>query len=205
MSLTPGYWKRACTELTENDPVLGKIIASYEGEMLKSRGEPFVSLARSIVGQQISVKASETIWLRLMALLNDDMSPKTILSTPADGLRGVGLSNQKVGYINGIAEYFNNTPPTFAHFQTMSDAEVLTELTSLKGIGGWTAEMFLIFCLVRPDIFPVDDIGLQKAIKKHYDCNEKKAMLMLSNRWSPWKSVATWYLWRSLDPVPVEY
>jgi len=175
-----------------------------------SRGDPFVTLARSIVGQQISVKAADSVWARLITAL-PVISPVTVLERLAsdrESLRGCGLSVRKVEYLGDLAAHFHHGQIHVDHWSAMSDAEIIAELTAVRGIGVWTAEMFLIFNQLRPDVFPLDDIGLQKAVASHYFAGERplrKALAEFGERWRPWRSVATWYLWRSLDPVPVEY
>ena len=207
MVIKPKYWEQAKNELSDKDFVMAGIIKSYDGEYLESRGDAFYSLARSIVGQQVSVKAADSIWNKLESVIQN-ISPDIILKTEHDNLRSAGLSNSKVTYLKNVAEYFISNQQTAENFHLMSDNEITAELMAIKGIGRWTVEMFLIFHMLRPDVFPVKDIGLQKAIIKHYDITEKVnegKFLKLSNSWSPWRTVATWYLWRSLDPVPVKY
>ena len=202
-----GYWHTAKTHLSKRDKVLGKIIAQYEGEILTPKNDAFYTLARAIVGQQISVKAADTVWRRFAQLAVGSgqltVNPKTVQKLADADLRACGLSSQKVSYMRALAEYFS-TPRDFS----MSDDEVIKELTSIKGIGTWTAEMFMIFHLARPDIFPIKDIGIQKAMFRHYHNSDKVPLAELTKRaekWRPYRSVATWYLWRSLDPVPVAY
>lgn len=202
---TPHYWEEAKVHLSKKDKTLKRIIESYQGETLTRRGDAFFSLARAIVGQQISVKAADTIWKRLETAAGD-MKPELVLLLSAETLRGVGLSQSKMLYLLGLARYFDEHPKP--KWEKMTDEEVIKELTALKGIGKWTAEMFLIFHLHRPDVFPIDDIGLQKGVERHYNKGEKlpkDKLLAFGERWRPYRSVATWYFWRSLDPVPVEY
>lgn len=181
-----------------------KIIGQYEGEIMRSRGDTFYTLARSIAGQQISVKAADAIWKRLEAY--GEVTPRTYLDAAEDDLRALGLSRSKVAYLKNIAEYFhlNDT----SHLPALDDEALITELTKLKGVGRWTAEMLLIFHYQRPDVLPLLDIGLLKSIYRHYNDSEEmdvKAVQQLAEKWKPYRSVATWYLWRALDPVPVEY
>jgi DNA-3-methyladenine glycosylase II len=201
------YWNEAKKHLILNDKILGKIISHYHGEMLTVRGDAFYTLARSIIGQQISVKAAYTIWGRLEAQLVT-ITPKSALKISETTLRECGLSAQKVRYLHGLAEHFIENDTHIKNWTNLSDEEILGELTALNGIGRWTAEMFMIFHLARPDILPLADIGLQKAIFRNYN-NEQKMTLAeifeLSKVWKPYRSVATWYLWRSLDPIPVAY
>lgn len=206
--LTPVYWQEATTALSKTDPVLGKIIASYHGETLVGKGDPFLTLARAIVGQQISVKAADAVWKKLELGLGGSMVPAIVLKGTEESLRGFGLSRQKALYLQDLARYFHEERHTIENWDAMSDEELVASLTSIRGIGRWTAEMFLIFHLLRADVFPVDDLGLQKAVFLHYFGGEKQPLKILRQHgelWKPYRSVATWYLWRSLDPVPVEY
>lgn len=189
------------------DPVLATLVERYSGAALVSRGDPFMTLLRSIVGQQISVKAADSIWARFVLAL-PTVSPAGVLASDARALRASGLSLRKVEYVRDLAQHFAGGRIRVDHWSTMSDAEIIGELTAVRGIGVWTAEMFLIFNQLRPDVFPLDDIGLQKAVAMHYCDGERPrrgALLEQGERWRPWRSVATWYLWRSLDPLPVEY
>ncbi|MGB1539614.1 MAG: DNA-3-methyladenine glycosylase family protein, partial [Rickettsiales bacterium] len=194
--------------LSADDPVMAGIIGNYAGEYLSGKGDPFLTLARAIVGQQISVKAADSVWNKLEAGLGGTVATAPILAQTEEEMRAHGLSRQKITYLKDLARYFTEEKPVIAHWQDMSDEELIKSLTSIRGIGRWTAEMFLIFHLMRPDVFPVDDIGLQKAIFNHYFHGEKQplaAIRAFGKQWQPYRSVATWYLWRSLDPVPVEY
>lgn len=198
--MKPEYWNRACAELSAQDKVMAAVIARYDGEFLCSRGDAFFSLARSIVGQQISVKAAESVWNKCVATLGE-VAPEHVARSEDDALRGAGLSRQKVTYMKSLAQHFLDGHIHPELFPEKSDEEIIADLTRVKGIGRWSAEMFLIFHLLRPDIYPIADIGLQKAVRRSYD----KEAAEMGDIWRPWRSVATWYLWRSLDPVPVEY
>ncbi|MBY0407205.1 MAG: DNA-3-methyladenine glycosylase [Rickettsiales bacterium] len=205
--MTPEYWEKAKAALSKRDKTMKQIIASYEGEQLVLRGDAFFTLARSIVGQQISVKAADSVWKRFEAGLGK-VTPKTVANAPAELLRSFGLSGSKVIYMHALAMYFLENAKTVKAWPQMSDAEIIKELTSIKGIGVWSAEMFLIFGLGRPDVFPLLDIGLLKGVYRHYNGSEKMdktAVAALGEGWRPYRTVATWYLWRSLDPVPVAY
>lgn len=204
----PAYWQEAAAALSATDLVMAGIIRQYDGEMLARRGTPFFTLARAIVGQQISVKAADAVWKKLEAGLGGSILPESVLVLEDDGLRALGLSRQKVVYLKDLSRYFTQEADTIAHWVDMDDEALIKSLTSIRGIGRWTAEMFLIFHLLRPDVYPVDDLGLQKAVERHYFNGEKQKPAIIrqyGERWQPWRSVATWYLWRSLDPVPVEY
>ena len=205
--MVPDYWQKATIELAQIDPVMSLLVEKYSGVSLVSRGAPFVTLVRSIVGQQISVKAADSIWGRFLKML-PEISPFNVLASDVDSLRACGLSARKVEYIGDLARHFETGQIHFAQWSLMSDEEIITELTAVRGIGVWTAEMFLIFCQLRPDVFPLDDIGLKKAVAIHYFDGERlsrKNLIRFGDRWRPWRSVATWHLWRSLDPLRVEY
>lgn len=205
--MTPTYWNEAKQHLSKRDKKLAKIIAEYKGEMMMRKGDAFFTLARAIAGQQISVKAADSVWKKLVAAV-DKVSPEVIANTDATVLRGCGLSTGKVIYMHALANHFLENKAMIKRWPKMTDDEIITELTSIKGIGRWTAEMFLIFHLGRPDVLPVGDLGLLKAIYRHYNKSEKMPLpevRKLAEKWSPYRSVATWYLWRSLDPLPVEY
>jgi DNA-3-methyladenine glycosylase II len=205
--MKPEYWDRAKRALARRDPVMGRIMRAHPKIFLARRGEPFLTLARAIVGQQISVKAAQSVWERVVACVGE-VTPEKILAKERPVLRACGLSDRKTEYIADLAQHFANGSIHVHRWGAMSDEEIITELAQVRGIGRWTAEMFLIFNLLRPDVFPLDDLGLQKGIRVSYFAGRKVAlstMRRLGERWRPWRSVATWYLWRSLDPLPVEY
>jgi DNA-3-methyladenine glycosylase II len=205
--MIPSYWQQASRDLARVDPVMGGLVEAHAGAALVSRGDPFATLVRSIVGQQISVKAADSVWTRLRAAV-PALKPKAVLACTAEELRACGLSARKAEYIADLAGHFAKGRIHPRRWPKMSDAEVIAELTAVRGIGAWTVEMFLIFNLLRPDVFPLDDIGLQRAVAMHYLAGARPArreLARIGERWRPWRSVATWYLWRSLDPVPVSY
>lgn len=205
--MKPAYWDMACAELAVVDPVLAELIDRYPGMSLVGKGDAFHTLARSIVGQQISVKAADSVWARLETTLGSIASAK-VLATSSEALRGCGLSARKVEYLGDLAYHHQAGRLDPSLWQDWDDETIIKELTSIRGIGRWTAEMFLIFHMMRPDVLPLDDIGLLRAIADHYHDGERhtrKLIQLQSEIWRPWRSVATWYLWRSLDPVPVEY
>jgi DNA-3-methyladenine glycosylase II len=205
--MKPEYWSRAKRALARRDPVMAAIMRAHPKIFLVRRGEPFMTLARAIVGQQISVKAAQSVWDRVVACAGA-VTPEAILARPRPLLRACGLSDRKTEYICDLAQHFANGSIHVHRWPQMSDEAIIAELVEVRGIGRWTAEMFLIFSLLRPDVFPLDDLGLQKGIRVAYFSNRKVALSTLrriGERWRPWRSVATWYLWRSLDPVPVEY
>lgn len=204
---TPSYWMQATRELAGRDPVIGNIAANSSGLALHSRGDAFGTLARSIVGQQISVRAAASVWDRLSATVND-FRPEIVHGHDADALRACGLSRSKVVYLQDLARHFVEGRLNVSRWNQMSDDELVDELTQVRGVGRWTAEMFLIFFMTRPDVLPLDDIGLQRAMSLHYNRGKplsKTRIITITRRWKPWRSVATWYMWRSLDPIPVEY
>jgi len=205
--MKPDYWIRAKRALGRRDPVMARIMREHPKVFLARRGEPFLTLARAIVGQQISVKAAQSVWDRLAACVGE-VTPQGVLAKPRPELRACGLSDRKTEYIADLAQHFADGAIHEHRWPEMSDEEIIAELVAVRGIGRWTAEMFLIFNLLRPDVFPLDDLGLQKGIRVSYFKGRKvslRTMKRLGETWRPWRSVATWYLWRSLDPLPVEY
>jgi DNA-3-methyladenine glycosylase II len=200
--MKPDYWDRAKRALARKDVVMKEIMRTRPGVHLMRRGEPFLTLARAICGQQISVKAAQSVWDRVVVCCSE-ITPQHVLAVDRKRLRACGLSDRKTEYIADLAQHFADGSIHVHRWPAMS-----AELVQVRGIGRWTAEMFLIFNLLRPDIFPLDDLGLQKGIRVAYFKGRKtslKKMKKLGETWRPWRSVATWYLWRSLDPVPVEY
>lgn len=205
--MTPDYWPEACAALAKRDAVMRKLIRTYPEAALRTRGDAFGTLARSIVGQQISVKAAQSVWDRFAARC-EDMKPEFVLSLREDEMRACGLSGQKIKYLFDLAAHFACGEIDPDRWSSEDDDTIIAELSAVNGIGRWSAEMFLIFYLMRPNVFPVADIGLVRAIEKHYHGGERLAKDEIEayrERWSPWATVATWYLWRSLDPLPVEY
>lgn len=205
--MVPDYWLQACKQLSKRDPVIRKLIKTYPGISLQSRGNAFQTLARAIVGQQISVKAAENIWLRFLSIVKT-VKPANVLKASPEDLRAVGLSFRKVEYLQDLARHFHEKLIVEDEWPNQTDDEIIIDLVRVKGIGRWSAEMFLMFYLTRPDVFPIDDIGLQRAIQLHYNegiAMTKAEIIAIGETWRPWCSVATWYLWRSLDPIPVEY
>jgi len=204
---TPEYWPRATHELAARDAVLRKLIARFDGLALGSRGDAFSTLARSIVGQQISVKAAQSVWDRLTARLGT-VAPAAVCNVRKATLTRCGLSGQKTAYLQDLAAKFLDGTLDPVRWRALDDETLIAELILVKGIGRWTAEMFLIFHLTRPDVLPLADLGLRRAMRLHYNHGRPLSiprMRKIGAVWSPWRSVATWYLWRSLDPVPVEY
>ena len=205
--MAPDYWHHATLELSRHDSVMAELAERYAGLSLVSRGDAFGTLARSIVGQQISVKAADAVWGRFSVQVGA-LIPDRVLELGEAGLAGCGLSKRKIEYLCDLAGHFASGQLDPSAWSQLDDESIIVELTAVRGIGRWTAEMFLIFHQMRPDIFPLDDIGLQRAVCERYFSGERPSRRTLSEfgeRWRPWRSVATWYLWRSLDPVPVEY
>ena len=205
--MKPRYWTRATRELAARDVVMKKLILDHKAYTLGSRGDAFQTLARAIVGQQISVKAAQSVWDRFAAA-HSAVTPAIVARSSVEHLRGCGLSGQKSNYILDLATRFADGRLQPELWISLDDDALVEELTQVKGIGRWTAEMFMIFNLARPDVFPLADLGLQKAVMLHYNRGRKLTPARLQRigaQWAPWRSVATWYLWRSLDPIPVEY
>ena len=203
----PIFWNEAKNYLSKKDKKLEKIIKSYPSDFLFSKSDPFLTLSRSIVGQQISVKAAQSVWDKLEMKISK-VNPIQVKATHTNTLKSVGLSRQKVNYLKNLSEAFIEKKIKIKYWVKMSDEEIIQDLVQVKGIGRWTAEMFLIFNLCRPNIFPLDDIGMIKGLCKIYNLDypiKKDKVLKFGNKWKPYRSVATWYLWRSLDPIPVEY
>ena len=203
----PDFWDQACADLMRRDRILKKLIPQFGPAHLTGRGEPFVTLARSIVGQQISVKAAQSVWDRVVAVC-PKLTPAQFMKAGHDALAGCGLSRRKAEYILDLATHFKSGALHVDAWASMEDEAVIAELTGIRGIGRWTAEMFLMFNLMRPDVLPLDDVGLINAISVNYFSGEpvtRSEAREVAANWEPWRSVATWYMWRSLEPVPVEY
>ncbi len=202
----PDYWDKACRSLSRRDPVLRGIIGRVGALHLVPRGDPFATLARSIVGQQISVKAAQAVWARFETACGD-MTPVQVYKLPVEIARGAGLSLRKVEYVQDLAARFITGDVDPTDWPALDDEAIIGQLVAVRGIGRWTAEMFLMFNLLRPDVFPVDDLGLMKALGIAYGDGGKftrAQAVEMSDAWRPWRTVATWYFWRSLDLVPVE-
>ncbi len=205
--MKPDYWDDACKHLAKKDRVMKRLIPQFGEACLESRGDAFVTLARSIVGQQISVKAAQTVWDRFN-LLPKKMTPANVLKLKVDDMRAAGLSARKVEYLVDLAIHFDSAKVHVKDWAAMDDEAIITELIDVRGIGRWTAEMFLIFHLMRPNVLPLDDVGLINGISKGYFSGEvvsRSEAREVAAAWAPYCSVATWYIWRSLDPVPVAY
>lgn len=229
----PEYWAEACKHLVKKDRVMKRLIPQFGDACLQSRGDAFSTLARSIVGQQISVKAAQTVWHRFVDLLPKTKaagppqgpkvtsggnaarraasegafpSPGNVLKLKVDDMRAAGLSARKVEYLVDLSIHFDAGTVHVKDWQAMDDEAIIAELIAIRGIGRWTAEMFLIFYLRRPNVLPLDDVGLINGISKNYFSGEavsRSDAREVAAAWAPYCSVATWYIWRSLDPLPV--
>ena len=202
--MTPKKWQQALSTLSRQDPVLKKLIRAHGTGRLQRRRDPFVALSRSIIGQQLSVKAAQSIWRRLEEMVGT-IEPETIAARGIVHLRNCGLSANKSVYLIELATHFRNGTIDTTKWRRLADEQVIQELTRLKGIGRWTAEMFLIFHMLRPNVLPLDDAGLQRAMRLHYGQGQalpKPRMRDIAQHWQPWCSVATWFMWRSLDADP---
>ncbi|OYW13822.1 MAG: DNA-3-methyladenine glycosylase [Rhodospirillales bacterium 12-54-5] len=205
--ITPHYWTQATAHLSQQCRTMAAIIATYEGESMQARPDGFFTLLRAICGQQISVKAADAVWAKFTKAVKP-LTPQKLLRVRDTTLRACGLSGQKVAYVKNIAQFFAENEVTPEYWAARDDSEVNKALVSIKGVGTWTAEMFMMFHLARPDIFPIGDLGLIKAIDRHYTNGVRlkpAEYIALAEPWRPYRSVATWYLWRAIDPVPVAY
>lgn len=210
-SVTPEYWDEACRHLVKRDRVMRKLIPQFGEGRLQSRGDAFTTLARSIVGQQSSVAAAQAAWERVAALLDGGsqrIQPAAVLAIESTQMRDAGLSARKVDYLVDLAQHFEAGSVHVRQWQQMDDEAIVDELVAIRGIGRWTAEMFLIFHLMRPNVLPLDDPGLIKGISHNYFSGEpvsRAEAREVGDAWAPFRSVATWYIWRSLDPLAVAY
>ena len=203
----PAYWAEACKQLVKKDRVMKRLIPQFGNVGLQSRGDAFGTLARSIVGQQISVKAAKSVWNRF-EVLPKQMTPANVLKLKIDDMRAAGLSARKVEYLVDLALHFDSGLVHVKNWEAMDDEAIIAELIAIRGIGRWTAEMALIFHLMRPNVLPLDDVGLINGISKSYFSGEsvsRSEAREVAGAWAPYCTVATWYIWRSLDPVPVAY
>ena len=201
---TPAYWAEACKHLVKKDRVMKRLIPQFGDAALQTRRDAFTTLVRSIVGQQSSVKAAQAVWERFAAL-SRTLSPAHVLKLKVDDMRAAGLSARKIDYLVDLALHFDNGKLHVKDWESMDDEAIIAELVDIRGIGRWTAEMFLIFYLQRPNVLPLDDPGLITGISQNYFSGEQVSRSdarEVAEAWKPWCSVATWYIWRSLDPAP---
>ncbi|ALK96734.1 DNA-3-methyladenine glycosylase [Massilia sp. WF1] len=201
----PPYWAEAKAELMKRDRIMNKLIPQFGDMHLRGHPDPFTTLARSIVGQQVTVKAAESAWGKLRELC-PKMLPSQVIKAGAEELSACGLSKRKTEYILDLADHFKARRVHADQWSEMDDEAVIAELVRIRGITRWTAEMFLIFNLLRPNVLPLDDAGLIQGISQNYFSGEpvsRSDAREVAANWEPWRTVATWYLWRSLDPIPV--
>ncbi|HEX7387550.1 MAG TPA: DNA-3-methyladenine glycosylase 2 family protein [Castellaniella sp.] len=207
--LCPDYWQQACDYLVQRDRIMRRLIPVYGHEAMQARHGPFQTLIRIIVGQQISLKLGRALWARLVQACGNDMHPDCIGQFSEAELRALGLSLRKAQYLHDAVVFFGEPgrlEPSWWHNQ--ENAAIVSQLCEIRGVGRWTAEMFLIFFLGRPDVLPLDDTTLLKAISHHYFSGEPVSRFEareVSQAWAPWRTVASWYLWRSMDAAAVEY
>ncbi len=210
-TVTPEYWDEACRHLAKRDRVMRKLIPQCGEGQLQSRGDAFTTLARSIVGQKVSIEAAQAVWDRFVGLLEGAtlrVQPSAVIGLEPTRMREAGLSLRKIDYMVDLAQHFESGRVHVRQWQQMDDEAIIEELVAIRGIGRWTAEMFLIFHLMRPNVLPLDDPGLIKGISVNYFSGEpvsRAEAREVGDAWAPFRSVATWYIWRSLDPLPVTY
>jgi len=205
--MKPKFWNKGRLYLSKKDRVLKSIISTYQNEYLSINKNYFHCLLNSIIGQQISVSAANSIKRRFFSL-KKNINPISITTIKTKSLREVGLSRQKILYINNISEFFIQNKKFIKNINKFSEVETREKLISIKGVGEWTADMFLIFGLGKSNIFPKGDLGFLKAISINYKKNlplTNNYLNLLFNKWTPYNTLATWYLWRSLDPLPISY
>ena len=201
--MTPEYWSEAKKHLARRDPVLRKLMKRHPDADLGKRGDAFQTLARSITGQQISVRAAQSIWNRFAACAGT-VNARNVVALAPEAIRACGFSGSKVAYVKDLAERFQGGTIKPRRWPKMDDEAIIEDLVQVKGIGRWSVEMFLIFHMMRPNVLPVGDLGLQRAMERNYNNGAaltKAEMREIAAPWAPWSTVATWYQWRSLDPV----
>lgn len=203
--MTEALIEEAKQKLGELDPVMGKLIAQYGHIDRRRYDPPFLSLARKIVSQQISVKAAASVWQKLLEFVDGEMLPERLHPLDVETFRSVGISRQKASYLIDLSKHFIGDAPFFDDLGQHSDEEVIEKLTAVRGIGVWTAQMFLMFDLGRQDVFAPDDVGLQNAMKRLYVWEnepKKKDFVAKASEWAPYRTLACWYLWKSLHNSP---
>ena len=207
MSKQPKYWSKAIKYLSK-DKIMKKLILKYKDKTLTSRRDIFLSLCKSIIGQQISVAAANSVFLKFKKKCKNKINAKTVSKLSSSQLKSCGLSRQKVKGIKSLAEQVLSKTFNPKIIPSMSDEDAIIYLSKLRQIGRWSAEMILLFTYNRPNIWPIQDIGLLRAISKNYNKKylpPESYVRLLNKRFSPYCSVATWYLWRSIDPEPIQY
>ncbi len=203
----PAYWPRACAELSRRDPVMARLVSDFSGSCLRGGGDAFATLCRAVVGQQISLQAADSVWRKLLAHFGA-LAPRKLHRCHFETLRRCGLSQRKAQYLKNIARFFVDGRITPRYWRQRPLDEVREALLAITGVGRWTFEMFAIFYLKHPDVVPLGDLGLVNAMERQYNGGRKlgdKRVAAIAARWAPWRTVATWYLWRSIDPKPVVY
>ena len=204
----PTYWNQALGELSQKDKILAKIIAKGSKQNLTSKGDAFWTLTRSIVGQQISIQAAASIWQKMESAVSQ-ITYKNFLYLSLEKMSSLGLSKQKASYIQNIAKHFQKNKIDNPHYWQGRDYKnIFDELVQIKGIGPWTIEMFAIFYLLEPDIFPTKDLGIMRAMNRLYNKGEPlktEKILVISRKWKPWRTVASFFLWNSIDSDIVDY
>ena len=208
MKSSPVYWQKAKKILSKRDPVLRKIIKKYKKGFLTTRNKPFFSLCRTVIGQQVSVASADSIWSKFSKKCKGSIKPRVVLKISSRNLKSAGLSRQKISYLKIIARAFENKSFNVREIKKMDDTKAIEYITKLKGLGVWSAEMFLMFNLNRPNIFPDKDIGLLRAISKNYKTTyppSKRFLDKISRLHAGYRTMFTWYMWRSIDPTDVEY
>ena len=208
MKSSPVYWQKAKRIMSKKDPVIRKIIKKYKKGFLATRSKPFFSLCRTVIGQQVSVASADSIWSKFSKKCKGNIKPRVVLKISSRNLKSAGLSRQKISYLKIIARAFENKSFNVREIKKMDDAKAIEYITKLKGLGVWSAEMFLMFNLNRQDIFPTKDIGLLRAISKNYKTTyppSKRFLEKISKLHSGYRTISTWYFWKSIDPGNVEY
>ena len=205
--MKPKYWNKGKIYLSNKDKVLKKLIQTYKNEYLNLNSNYFHSLINSIIGQQISVSAADSMKTKFFKLKRS-ITPQTVSKLRTTDLRKCGLSRQKILYIRNISKFFLQNKKFIKNINKSSEEEIYNNLIEIKGVGNWTIHMFLMFSYGSSNIFPTGDLGFLKAISKLYKVKlpiSERKLKLLYKKWSPYSSQATWYLWRSLDPIPVNY
>ena len=205
--MKPKYWNKGKIYLSNKDKVLKKLIQTYRNEYLNLNPNYFHSLINSIIGQQISVSAADSMKTKFFKLKRN-ITPQTVSKLRTTDLRKCGLSRQKILYIRNISKFFLQNKKFIKNINKSSEEEIYNNLIEIKGVGNWTIHMFLMFSYGSSNIFPIGDLGFLKAISKLYKVQlpiSERKLKLLYKKWSPYSSQATWYLWRSLDPIPVNY